>query len=116
MPQDENSDRARAARMFKAREHQKADASKGHCRLLRSAAENPESDPRAKATATRTRGAKGCAILLAIQPNNLEHIRYWPKADVRLRTAKCPLSVIKRPCLFGYHVIGINAAAKWVSP
>ena len=28
-----------------------------------------------------------CTILLAIQPNNLEHIRYWPKADVRLRTA-----------------------------
>jgi dihydroneopterin aldolase len=28
MPQDENSDRARAERMFEAREHQKADASK----------------------------------------------------------------------------------------
>jgi hypothetical protein len=28
MAQDENSDRARAERMFKAREHQKADASK----------------------------------------------------------------------------------------
>jgi hypothetical protein len=28
-----------------------------------------------------------CTILLAIQPNNLQHIRYWPKADVRLRTA-----------------------------
>jgi len=28
MPQNENRDRARAERMFKAREHQKADASK----------------------------------------------------------------------------------------